>query len=490
LHFVAIQEDEQSGFELSVQMPENTTLEEAEEWFLAAESQVETHAPELGLEGWFLFHRKTQGEIQGWFTTPRSTDLSPRQVTEKVMEMLPPKPGMKVFTREEQRLGDQKDESTSVVILNGEDSALLEETAANLESVLARVDGVLGFQRNQERTPNEMGLVVDRDRTRRYDISPRVVAGVVGYALRGISLPKYLDQGREVPVRVRFQEEDRRGMAELASFRIPAGDEGFLPLSSVTSVSMLSVPETIVRRNKQISRTITLDMKEGTEEETRKRLASIMAGVDLPEGVSLGALTQGGQADEDLQHIQFAGLLSVVFIYLLMGFLFESFILPLSIILTIPLASLGVIWAHVLTGRNIDFLGAVGIVLLIGVVVNNGIVLIDYVNRLRKDGLTRPEALLLAAERRFRPIMMTAITTIGGLIPLAVGGRSSAGLSYTSFSLTLIGGMTTATILTLLVIPVFYTFFDDLRSTSAAAIERLRGLSGKLRRVDSLGPQG
>jgi HAE1 family hydrophobic/amphiphilic exporter-1 len=316
------------------------------------------------------------------------------------------------------------------------------------------------------------------------------VAGVVEYALRGISLPKFLDEGTEVPVRVRFREEDRVGMAELASFRVPAGDDGYLPLSSVTSVTMLSVPEAIVRRNKQIARTITLDLQEGTEEETRERLAAIMAGVDLPEGVSLGTSTQGVQGDEDLQRIMFAGLLSVVFIYLLMGFLFESFILPLSIILTIPLSSLGVIWAHVLTGRNIDFLGAVGIVLLIGVVVNNGIVLIDYVNRLRGDGMARSAALLLAAERRFRPIMMTAITTIGGLIPLALGGRGDAGLSYTSFSLTLIGGMSTATILTLLVIPIFYTFFDDLRATSAAAIGRLKGLSKNLRRVDSLTEQG
>jgi len=490
LRFVAIQEDEQSGFEISVQMPENTTLEEAEEWFLAAEAQVESHAPELGLEGWFLFHRKTSGEIQGWFTTPRSTDLSPREVTEKVLELLPPKPGMKLFTGQERQLGDERDDSISVITLQGEDSELLEQTASDLEDVLGRVDGVLGFQRNQQRTPNEMGLVVDRDRSRRYNVSPRVIAGVVEYALRGFSLPKYLDEGREVPVRVRFREEDRQGMAELASFRVPTDDGGFLPLSSVTSVKMLSVPEAIVRRNKRISRTITLDLQEGTEEETRERLTAIMAGMDLPEGVSLGASTQGVQGDEDLKRIMFAGLMSVVLIYLLMGFLFESFILPLSIILTIPLASLGVIWAHVLTGRNIDFLGAVGIVLLIGVVVNNGIVLIDYVNRLRSQGMDRPAALMLAAERRFRPIMMTAITTIGGLIPLAVGGRGSAGLSYTSFSLTLIGGMSTATILTLLVIPIFYTFFDDLRTTWATATARIRGLRGKQPQVDSQAAQG
>jgi HAE1 family hydrophobic/amphiphilic exporter-1 len=159
----------------------------------------------------------------------------------------------------------------------------------------------------------------------------------------------------------------------------------------------------------------------------------------------------------------FAGVVSILFIYLLMGFLFESFVLPLSIILTIPLAGVGVAWIHVITGKDIDFLGMVGAVLLIGVVVNNGIVLIDYVNRLRAEGYERTAALLRAADRRFRPIAMTALTTIIGMIPLTLTKPGNLGLSYKSFGLTLIGGMTTATLLTLLVVPIFYTLFDDAR---------------------------
>ncbi len=167
--------------------------------------------------------------------------------------------------------------------------------------------------------------------------------------------------------------------------------------------------------------------------------------------------------NEELKNMAYAGALSVVFIYLLMGFLFESFILPLSIIVTIPLAGLGVVWIHFLTGMDVDFLGAVGVVLLIGVVVNNAIVLIDYVIRLRETGTPRREALLQAADRRFRPIAMTALTTIIGMIPLTVQPASDLGLSYKSFGLTLIGGMTAATLLTLLLVPVFYTLFDDAR---------------------------
>jgi HAE1 family hydrophobic/amphiphilic exporter-1 len=258
---------------------------------------------------------------------------------------------------------------------------------------------------------------------------------------------------------------------------VPTAAGGFLPLSTVTDSRLLSTPRAIVRRDKRMSRTITLELEEGTEEKTRERLTALTAGIDLPEGIYLGVSSAPAELDEDLAGLQFAAAMSVVFIYLLMGFLFESFILPLSIILTIPLASIGVIWIHILTGRDIDFLGAVGIVLLIGVVVNNGIVLIDYVNRLRARGVDRLEALRLSAERRFRPIMMTAITTIGGLLPLALAGRADSGISYTSFALTLIGGMTTATLLTLLVVPVFYTFFDDLRESFTAALRSVQRLA-------------
>src|SRR5688572_12797186 len=116
------------------------------------------------------------------------------------------------------------------------------------------------------------------------------------------------------------------------------------------------------------------------------------------------------------------------------------------------------------SGLDMDFLGMVGVVVLIGVVVNNGIVLIDYVNRLRLAGHEREEALVMATHRRFRPIMMTAMTTVFGIVPLLLAGSTSIGLSYTSFAVSLVGGMTVATLLTLLVVPVFYTLFDDLRS--------------------------
>ena len=154
-------------------------------------------------------------------------------------------------------------------------------------------------------------------------------------------------------------------------------------------------------------------------------------------------------------------MLAITFIYLLMAFLFESVIMPISIVLSIPLAAIGSVWIHLIAGKEMDFLGIVGCVLLVGVVVNNGIVLIDYANRLRQTGMDRTKALLLASNHRFRPIAITALTTIIGMIPLTLSKSSDMGMNYNSFGLTLIGGMISGTLLTLLVVPVFYTLLDD-----------------------------
>ena len=470
--FTEAQEEERSGFEIGVEMPQNTTLEEAEEWFLSAEKVVETKKDALGLEGWFVFHRKTFGEISGWFARPRTADVTAKEATKIVLDALPKKPGFKLTVGDDRETTEQDAKSSYTVTLNGEDADELEEVADELERVLVQVPGVLGLKGGSEQALSELALVVDRARAEQYGVNPEVVAGVVSAALRGAALPKYRDQGKEIPVRVRFAEHDRESLTELAGFEVPTASGGVVPLSAVTTARVLPTQRVIVRNEKRIGRPIVLELQQGEETTAREHLDRIVRAIDLPEGVRFGANLGQRQLDEDFAGLRYAAVLSVVLIYLLMGFLFESFILPLSIILTIPLSLVGVYWTHFAMGFDLDFLGVVAIVLLVGVVVNNGIVLVDYINRQRLRGLSRDEAVASATDRRFRPIMMTALTTIVGMFPLAFAGSNSIGLSYTSFSLTLIGGMTTATLLTLLVVPVFYTLFDDARAAFAAALVR------------------
>ena len=476
---VDVQDEERGFFEIDVELPQSTTLEEAVEYFDAAEEYLKENQERLDLADFFIFHQNIYGEIQGWFNNPRTNDISPRVAIEELLASLPDKAGVKTYTGLE---SDDEDESQKVqqLTLMGDDAEQLEEVAKNLEEVFTSIEGVLGVKRSGDRPADEIALRIDRDRAQQLDVNPDVVAFVVSNSLRGQALPKFYRDGREIPVRVRFEEEDRESLAELYDFQVPTNQGEIVSLQSVTRAERLDAPTFVARRNKQVARTMTFELEEGSEEDARRAIQALSAQIDLPEGVRFGQARRGPSEQEaNQQAMVFAMLLSVVFIYFLMGFLFESFILPFSIVPTIPLAILGVYWAHYLTGYDLDGLGWVGMVLLVGVVVNNGIVLIDYVNRLRDHGHERTEALLLASERRFRPIMMTALTTIGGMVPLTISGASSIGISYTSFGLTLIGGMSSATLLTLLIVPVTYTLFDDLslvlrRLWSSAVLGRNR----------------
>lgn len=463
ISFVESQEEDQTSFRIQVEVSPEYGFEDLKAYFADVERILADRKDHYGLKGYFVMHDTNGGRITGWLDENRESDMSAQQMAEELSEIIPERAGIKLRYGDQNRAEDADDQDTYVVRLEGHDALRLEQIASQIEPLFLRVQGVLGSRQVNEPAPNELGLVVDREIARQTQVNPQLIAGVVGYALRGQTLPKFSYDGRQIPVRIRFEEADRKSLEDLHNFLVPTPSGQVLPLRTFTTPDYLQSPDGIFRRDKKVTRPIALELKKDQTKETRERLHGLQRQIDLPEGVHFGE-QNFRSVNEELENLKFAALLSIVFIYLLMGFLFESFILPLSILCTIPLASLGVAWIHYFTGKDIDFLGVVGAILLIGVVVNNGIVLIDTVNRFRTNGMNRQKALLTAAHLRYRPILMTALTTIIGMIPLAVTKPGDMGLSYKSFGLTLIGGMTSATLLTLLVIPIFYTFFDDARS--------------------------
>lgn len=469
IEFVEQQDEDRTSFQIRIQASSEYGFDDLGEYFAAAEKILAERQTEYGFRGYFTLYFQQGGRIEGWFDRDRTSRLSAREVGERIMKELPQRPGIKLFFGRENRAEEAKGREVFNFQLEGDDSTLLEELAQELEPRILAVPGVFALRENEEPAPSELGLVIDRDRATVSGASPEVIAGIIGYALRGTPLPRFNYEGREIPVRVRFQESDRDSLAALGAFQVPTVSGGSIPLSAVTAPQYLSAPKGIFRSNKRIARNITVELRPEEAKAAREGLLALQRQVALPEGVTFGT-AQFQVVNEELGNMIFAGTLSIAFIYLLMGFLFESFILPLSIITTIPLAGIGVVWIHVAARKDLDFLGAVGAILLIGVVVNNAIVLIDYVLRLRAAGHPRREALLLGADRRFRPIAMTALTTIIGMIPLTLQQPSDIGLSYKSFGLALIGGMCTATLLTLLVVPVFYTLFDDARLAAQRAL--------------------
>ena len=291
--------------------------------------------------------------------------------------------------------------------------------ADELKPLFRNIPGVIALNEREDETPNELALLVDRDRASSIGVNPTTLAGVVGYALRGSTLPRFSSDGRQIPVRIRYSEEDRAELADLNNFLVPTEDGRFSSIGTLTRPAMLNSPRYISRTDKRVSYTIGLELESGKEEETRKSIEAVKRNIDLPEGITFSEVRKRFDMEEILNGL-FALGLAIVFIYLLMAFLFESVMMPLSIVLTIPLAAIGSVWIHLIAGKEMDFLGIIGCVLLVGVVVNNGIVLVDYANRLRQAGMERTQALLKAAENRFRPIAITALTTIIGMIPLTL----------------------------------------------------------------------
>jgi HAE1 family hydrophobic/amphiphilic exporter-1 len=199
---------------------------------------------------------------------------------------------------------------------------------------------------------------------------------------------------------------------------------------------------------------------------------AFLAEYELPPGVSFDADREARDLGKQNRDLLLAAGLACVFIFLIMGFLFESFVLPISVLPSIPLSFVGVWWFLYLTKSSLDALASIGLLLLLGVVVNNAIVLVDFINGARDQGLSREEAIVQAGLQRFRPIFMTALTTVGGMIPLAFSEAPAEGIPYNAFGKVLVGGMTTSTLLTLVVVPVSYTAFDDLRELVQAWFAR------------------
>ena len=200
-----------------------------------------------------------------------------------------------------------------------------------------------------------------------------------------------------------------------------------------------------------------------------------LAGMDFPTGYSWDRGEKGRQEEADDGSLQMALLLSVTFVFLIMGVLFESFLLPLSIISTIPMAMIGVYWTLYLTGTPMDDMGGVGLVILVGVVVNNGIVLVDLVTRRRAEGSSRIEALVEGGVRRLRPILMTALTTIFGLLPMSLGSSTFVGMPYAPLGRVVVGGLVAGTILTLFFVPYLYSVLDDIRASASRWLAWVRG---------------
>ncbi|MFT5681472.1 MAG: HAE1 family hydrophobic/amphiphilic exporter-1 [Myxococcota bacterium] len=354
------------------------------------------------------------------------------------------------------------------IVLRGEDTATLAILGEEVRRVIRTVPGVSGALPDlEEEGGEEMRLTVDREASARYGLPASQLGRTVSFALRGTSLPKYHDGENEIDMFARFRLEDRADMDRLLDFPLFSPTAmASVPLRALVDGEVSSGMGTIRRENRRTAWPITVDVDPDADiMATRQMVDGALEQIALPRGYTWDQPGDWAGAEDDAAR-NMALLLSVVMVFLIMGVLFESFLLPLSIITTIPMALFGVYWTLYLTRTPLDLMGGVGLVVLVGVVVNNGIVLIDLVTRLRADGMPRTTALIEAGARRMRPILMTALTTIFGLLPMATGTSTFIGIPYAPMGRVVAGGLIAGTVLTLFFVPYLYSILDDMRTSA------------------------
>jgi len=394
------------------------------------------------------------------------SDKTTAEVRERVRELLPVKAGVSL------RIASSRGRYGSAGVeleLSGDDPMVLELIANEVVGRLSRLPMIRDVDSSLENGDEEIRVAVQRERTLQVGLSSRAVAFTVNNALSSRAVSHFKTGDREVDLVMQYDEHERETLDQLKNVPVFAGDTA-LPLGALAEFSFQPGPRTIERENH--SSKVTVSANAISSRATRGAMAAIndiMSELSLPPGYewSYGRWTR--RQAQDQQSGWFSWLFAVPLVYMLLAALFESFTQPLTIMFSIPFALLGVAVVMNLADQPWDQMTMIGMVVLVGVVVNNAIVLINHINALRQAGMSRDQAILLGGQHRLRPILITAITTILGMTPLIapflfpqwfgpVEGRSA---TWAPIGLVIVGGLFTSTFLTLMIIPTIYSVIDD-----------------------------
>ena len=302
----------------------------------------------------------------------------------------------------------------------------------------------------------DIKITVDKEKASRLGLSSATISTYLRNRVAGMSCGYLKDDGSEYDIVVRLEEEDRNSLSDVMDLTIPTPTGKKVKLSEVAEVGEYWAPPTIERKERQRIVTVKVTPHNTSLGELAEAIETqVVPQLDLPVGYSTHIGGNYETQQDTFRDMILLFFLIVMLVYITMASQFESMLKPFIIMFTVPFAFSGVIIALWLTHRSLDMIGALGLVLLVGIVVKNGIVLVDYINLLRERGYALNEAIQMSGESRIRPVLMTAFTTILGMIPMAVSSGEGAEM-WQPLGIVVIGGLTVSTFLTLFVVPVLY----------------------------------
>jgi HAE1 family hydrophobic/amphiphilic exporter-1 len=456
-------------------------LERVESAVGTIEDYLFANQQEFDIRSVYSYFEKGEASIVILLTEDDDATLSTTEIIEKIAANLPVIAiGKPSFEFDQQGGGD----GFSLQI-SGDSTAILNEIGQDAARLLASVDGLQDVRSDAEQGEREIQVSVDRTRAAAAGLTTGAIADAIGIAMRGQNLREFRGDLGEVVVRLAVRDSDKQSLDQLTNLPLYNDAGQRITLGTVASFRVATSPDTIRRTDRQTAVILSANLADEESLETiRPIVENLMAEFDLPPGYRWKFGRGFERQDETQQMMATNILLGIACIFLVMAALFESLLFPFSIILgSILFSVFGVFLFFAATGTTFSFMASIGIMILIGVVVNNGIVLVDHINNLRLGGMPRNQAIVEGGRDRLRPILMTVATTIVGLAPLAVSTTQIGGDGppYFPMARAIIGGLAFSTVVSLLVVPALYAYFDTLAAWGRKVMRTAKTGHGRLR---------
>jgi HAE1 family hydrophobic/amphiphilic exporter-1 len=473
--------------QIGYQISEDASLHKKEQLVTRVEKALEPYREELKARSIYSFWSDE------WTLTrvyPREGETTPEtmaMIRRRLKEVLPEIPGVKLEVAENHEFWRADSGKQVWFQIVGEDSQVLGRLADEAKILLASIPGLGDPQSSNDQGAQEIHVKINRDLTSRYGVTPSQPAEVVGLTFRGRRLQRFRTEDGEREMRLTLDEKETESIGQLANLPIWTADGEKVPLASLATFEERPGAERIQRDERLTSVWVGARYEEGTREDYMPLVTAAMNGMEMPYGYSWTFGRSEEMRKERSQEFLVNLLLALVLIFVVMAALFESVRQAIGLMIALPFALSGAVWALYLTKTDFDSPGAVGLLLLIGIVVNNGIVMIEHINGYRRQGMPRYDAMVKGGRERLRPILMTAITTLISLVPMAIQRPSLGDVYYYSMALVIMGGLFVSTFLTSILLPTNTTLVEDsyvlARRAAVAVGSRLRALVTRPRRV-------
>ncbi len=456
---------ERPEFNLAVQTPSGSSLEETDAIVTSVESLLKSQR-EVGDVATVIGSTDGSTDVASLNVKLNLTTDQARLFEDALRPKLAAIPGASFTFQEASSMGGAAFAAAQQlpvqITLKGPDLAELYATGDRVKMALQKIGGLVDVSSDNRPPKPEIRIVIDRDRAARLGTSTAMVAMAMRSIVDGDLASRFRDREKLIDIRVRATDDVRNDVARLSRVYLPTMRGGSITLDQVATLTPVSGPTQIRRSNRTRQVMIAANVLQGRSmNDIVQKVTETLKTMGLPRGITYEF---GGQIEMNQEMFASLGLalgLAVVFVYMVLASQFGSFVQPIVIMLSLPLSIIGAILGLLLANKLFDMVAYIGLIMLMGLVTKNGILLIDYTNVLRRRGMKRLDAIIEAGATRLRPILMTTLAMILGMIPVAAGFGTSSNFRA-AIGYTIIGGLTSSTILTLVVVPVVYSIVDDL----------------------------